>query len=228
MSKNLVFNSTHFNSIFRLRINSTFNLNSFHQRVEYNVCSIIIKKVYIFENNDDDDDSDDDKSTFHDSDDDESIFQQHFITFIKTLFVVHKLDITNQSIDTFIIQFTFDVHQFTFDAYFIIASNDAVSINFSYFVSVTTLDDINDDVVVVSIINNDAISIDLNYLDINSDVVSINFDHFAISFTLSLFENVIEKLSISFSKIVYIVFNNESNNKDACDTDNVIVKKKFC
>ena len=72
--------------------------------------------------------------------------------------------------------------------------------NFSHFVSIT-------------IFNN-----------INNDVVS---NHFAINFTFNLFENVIKKLSISFSKIVYIVFNNESNNKNACDANDVIVKKKI-
>ena len=130
---------------------------------------------------------------------------------------VNKSIITNQSIITFVV---FDVN------------DDIVSINFIHFISITTFDDINSDAVAVSIISNGVVLIDFDHF--SSDVVSINFDHFAICFdhfdhfifiTLSFFENFNEKLSIFFSKIVYIVFSNESNNE--CDDDNAIVKKKI-
>ena len=241
LSAFVTINSTNYQFLIQSKFKST-QFKSIQSKLKSKVIKFVdVKKIYIFENNDNDDNSDGDKAIFHDNDDDESISQQHFITFIKTLFVVNKSNITNQSIDTFVIQFTFDAHQFTSDAHsivasndavsinlshFIVTNNDAVSINLSHFVLITTLDDINDDAVVVSIINNDAVSTDLNHLDISSDIVSVNFDHFTISLTLSLFENVIEKLSIFFSKTVYIVFNNESNNDDACDSDDVTVKKK--
>ena len=197
---------------------------------------IDVKKIYIFENNNDDDNNNDDKSIFHNNDNDKSIFQQNFITFIKTFFVVNESINTN----TFVVSFTFNtsiLDNEIFQQHFItfIITNQLIIIFIAF--DVFVFDKINDEF--ISIIKNNAVLINFSHFvaittfdNINNNVISINFDHFAINFDqfvlFKFFENINEKLSIFFLKsyILFLITNRTMTTHVMLIT--LLWKKKFC
>ena len=201
-----------------------------------------VKKVYISENNDDDDDSNGDEPISYDIESghfitfiktrfvvsesintnifivsftsdasvfDNEVFQQHFITFIKTLFVVSESINTN----IFIVSFAFDASILDSE----VSQQHLITFIKTFFV---VSESINTNIFVVSFTFNTSV-LDNEVSQQHSITFIKTFHQFVLS---SLFENASE-LSIFFSKIVYIVFSNESNNDDACDVDDAAVKK---
>ena len=111
LSTFVTINSTNYQLLISSKFKST-QLKSIQSKFKSKVIKFIdVKKIYIFENNNDNDNNNNDKLTFYNNDDNKSIFRQHFITFIKTFFIVNELIITN----IFVVLFIFDASIFDND-----------------------------------------------------------------------------------------------------------------
>ena len=192
----VIINFINYQFLIQSKFKSIQLFKSIHSRFKSKIIKFVdVKKIYIFENNDDDDDNNDDESIFHD------IEKKHFITFIKTFFVVNKSINTN----IFVVSFTFDasIHESEiFQHHFVtfVITNQSIIIFVAFDVFVHKIDD------------------EIIFIDDINDHLAINFDQFVLH---NIFENANE--SISFFKSVVTLNNNISHEKS--DTKNIVQKK---